>query len=647
MVIAVLERENSSKETLAAARLPVTTGDNPATSLSRQAFSPGLYLFLGVFALRLWSLAKLTGSPFLLPSSGDMLFYNDWALRILRGVWTEHTAFYGLPLYAYLLAGIYKICGYSPFIPGLLQAACEGVTALLVYKISFAVFGEPPGTRVADPGNRPGAVRWRATAIGLLAALGWAFFVPAQAYSIVLMPTSWLVCSFWFVVWWIVQRRVAPGRWTLLLLGALIGFVAMGVATILFLVPLLLAAVFWRWSGRASQRAIGAALVVSGTLLGAWPAWVHNYVIARDPLFLSAHGGVNFWIGNNPVANGYPKFPPGLHAGQKAMLQDSITTAEKATGRKLKRSEVSAYWSGQARAWIREHPGAWLNLLGIKIRNFWNAFRYDDLSVISTLRDEAVILPGPGFGLIAALALPGLLLACRRFRNARWIAAAVLLHMTSLMSVFVTERYRLAAVPGLLIFVAFSVWALWEWIVQREYRLAGIFILLLLGSASFVSLRQPEPSLWALESYNSGLRALESKKLALAEQKLDLAYAYVPENAELNFALGNLRLAQGNKDAARAFYFAVLKLDPQHEGSYNNLGILALQEKRWEPASDFFRSALKEAPNSAKLYFLLAQAKMGTGNHRDAQRALKRALELDPGRAEFQALQKELAADSR
>ena len=65
-----------------------------------------------VLALRLYGLAKLTESQFLLPSAGDMQFYNDWALRILRGNWTDHTAFYGLPLYAYLLAAIYWVCGH-------------------------------------------------------------------------------------------------------------------------------------------------------------------------------------------------------------------------------------------------------------------------------------------------------------------------------------------------------------------------------------------------------------------------------------------------------------------------------------------------------------------------------------------------------
>lgn len=135
--------------------------------------SPGIYLFLAVFILRLFALVRLTDSHFLLPSGGDMQFYNEWALRILRGQWTEQTAFYGLPLYAYLLAAIYKICGYSPFVPGLFQAACEGGTAVLLYKLGSFSFAST---------SEGGFGRHRGMAIGLMAAVGWAFFLPAQGY---------------------------------------------------------------------------------------------------------------------------------------------------------------------------------------------------------------------------------------------------------------------------------------------------------------------------------------------------------------------------------------------------------------------------------------------------------------------------------
>jgi Tfp pilus assembly protein PilF len=620
---------------------PLEPGPCPnagATQKKEWARSPEVYLFLGVFLVRIFALVRLTDSQFLLPSGGDMQFYNEWALRILHGQWTEHTAFYGLPLYAYLLAAIYEICGYSPFVPGLLQAACEGGTAVLLYKLGSFVFAGAGENALA---------RHRGRVIGVMAAVGWAFFIPAQGYSIILMPTAWLVLVFWFVVWQIVRRSETPRPWTLLALGLLIGFTAMGIATILFLVPLLLAALFFRWRAGMPQRARGAILILAGVLLGASPASLHNYLVAGDPVLLSAHSGVNFWIGNNPVATGYPKFPPGLHAGQQAMLQDSITSAEKAAGRPLKRSEVSAFWSQKASDWIHGHPAEWRQLLGKKFRNFWSAFRYDDISVITSLRDQGIILPGLDFGLVAALGLPGLFFACWRFRSSRWIAAAVFLHMGSLMTVFVTERYRLAAVPGLLLFASFGIWELWQSLARARYATAAFFLVALFGTTAFVSMPQKDPTLWALDTFNSGLQALDADLLPQARKKLDLAYAYSPDNAEINFAEGNLHLALGEKKMAKGYYFSALRLDPTHAGAWNNLGVLALQEARWELASRFFQHALEGSTRNAKLYFLLAQAEMKAGHRAEAQQAIKHALELEPNRPAFQALQQELVPPPR
>src|ERR1700730_4412067 len=140
----------------------------------------GHYVFAFVFLVRLIALARLTSSPFLLPSGGDMHFYDDLARQILHGRFTDHFAFYGLPLYAYLLAFLYMVFGYSPFVPGFLQACLDAGTAPLLYKIAVRVF---------QNGDKP----IRNHTIGILAVTGWAFFVPAQAYSVILMPTTWFV----------------------------------------------------------------------------------------------------------------------------------------------------------------------------------------------------------------------------------------------------------------------------------------------------------------------------------------------------------------------------------------------------------------------------------------------------------------------
>ena len=601
------------------------------------------YVFLGVFLLRLLVLFRLTDSPFLLPAQGDMHFYNDWAQRILRGEWTDYRAFYGLPLYAYVLAGLYAIFGLNPFVPGMVQACLDGGTAVLLFLIARGVFTDQQAT---DPVPRV----TRGTTIGLLAAAGWAFYLPAQSYSVILMPTAWLVFVFWFVVWQIVRRTETPRPGWFFVMGLLVGITAMGIATVLFLIPLLVCAAALRrrsdgWALSAPGRiAVAVFVLFAGVGIGTSPAWLHNHFIARDPVFLSAHSGVNLWIGNNPAANGYPRFPPGLRAGQQAMLKDSISGAEAAAGRPLKRSEVSAFWSAKAEAYIAQNPGGWLHLLLVKIGNFWNSYQYDDISVITGLREHGVTFPGFRFGIVAALGVTGVVFAVRRFSGSRWILAAVLLHMLSLLSVFVTERYRLAAVPGLMIFAAFTLWRLWQTVATGQYKGALATTALLVATSFVLSSRRGDAELWALDPYNSGLQAFESGRLEVAERKLRLAYAYVPENAELNFALGNLHFARGERQEAARFYGRTLQLDGRHEGAFNNLGVIALEEERWPAAIMLFTNALTQEPNDPKTRYLLAKAFFGAGEFEPAAREVARALELSPNQAEFLHLDEQIRA---
>ena len=591
------------------------------------------YVFAFVLLVRLIALTRLTSSPFLLPSDGDMHFYDDWARQILHGRFTDHFAFYGLPLYAYLLAFLYKVFGYSPFVPGFLQACLDAGTATLLYKIAIRVFRMPDEPELDDNRTR---------VIGLLAAAGWTFFVPAQAYSVILMPAAWGVFMFWFLVWQIAKADHAPSPLRCLAYGTLIGIAAMGIATILFIVPLLLIALLFRpqLNTRRSPwvvRGAAVTLLFLGIGAGTAPCWIHNYFVARDPVFLSAHSGINLWLGNNPDATGYPHFP-GLHAGQAAMLKDSIDLAEAAAGRSLKRSEVSDYWSAKARVYINTNFGAWLKLMCQKLGNFWNAFEYDDLGVIANLRQQRVLPPGPHFGIVAALAIPGLFFSLGAFPASRWVVAAILLHMAAILPVFVTERYRLAAVPGLLLFAAFGLQTLWQSCSSGNYRTLVSYISLLVAAAIFVTLPRKKPSLWAMEAYNSGRQALESNNLPLAELQLQRAYSYVPDNPETNFALGNLRLAQGDRLGAKSFYRAALRADGKHKNALSNLGVLALEEHQWEMAIDLFRAAIQSDPADAKTHYLLARAELEKGDAIAALSEIQIALHLKPEQPEFRAL---------
>ena len=626
--------------------------------------SVALWIFLLTLAVRLLVLGRLAASPYLFPESGDMKFYSDWALRIAGGEASDPHAFYGLPGYAYFLALIYWLADLGLFLTsaihslplgrphpvavGILQALSEAVVAVLIFKISSLVFREGK----SDSDSR------RADLIGLIASLGWMFYKPAQTFSTVLMPTTWLVLAFWGLVWWILKTREASVWQPWLWMGLLVGTMAMMIATVLFLVPLVVIAIVLRVApelppARRLPRIAGAVCcVIAGIFAGASPCWIHNYFVAREPVFLSAHSGINFYIGNNPLANGYPKIPPGMRAGQDGMLKDSITMAEAAAGHPLTRSEVSRYWSAKAGDFTHNHRREWWKLMATKFKNFWNAFQYDDLSLISLFSQDGIILPGFGFGFLAALAIPGMFAAAFRFPRSRWVLAAVLLHMAALMPVFVTERYRLAAAPGLLLFAGCGLVGMGFNLSAGRWRQPAFQFAGSAAVACLVAQPPKDEGLFSLDFYNTGIKAEEAaeaefaqnrpasaeKSLERARLNLETAYAYVPQNSEINFALGNLWLKKGDRTKAKQFYRDAININARHSSAYNNLGVLAIEEKRWDLAGKLLTASIEIEPADAKTWYLLAKVRLEQNDRPGAREAIRRARALKPNQAQIEAL---------
>ena len=662
--------------------------------------APAFAIFLLAFAIRLLVLVRFSHSPHFIPDGDDMKFYSDWALRITHGELTNHKAFYGLPGYAFALAGFYKISGgLDPFLVGMAQALMDAGVAALLYKISATVFARGP--EETDP-----MAETRPYIIGYGAALLWILFTPAQAFSMILMPTIWLILAYYLCIWWALKTQKSTWWWPWLGIGLFVGVVAMLIATIFFALFLLVIAIFLSvdrdtpsFQKRLPRILAAAGVLMGGVLLGISPAWAHNRFVAKDPVLLSAHSGVNFWIGNNPESNGYPKMPPGIRTSQEGMLKDSITVAEKAVGRPLKLGEVSRYWSEKATAYIHEGKGslhfnpAWLQLMKVKFGNFWNAFQYDDVGAMKRLRDDGILPPGFRFGFIAALGLAGMLPAILLFPRSRWVAAAVILHMCALMSVFVTERYRMAAAPGLMILGVFGLWQLWLNFVRGHWLGATAYIGLAVGAATFVSIPRTAPEIWSLDYHNAGIRAFSASEYAMtearkareeaaklsgpdaeaklqeaqrlfahsenelnvAEKNFETAYAYVPGSDECNFGLGNVWLERSKRatdpraqDAARflakAFYKVIIDRTPNHGSTLSNLGVLAYEEKRWPSAEAFFLAAIRAEPDDAKTYFLIARTRYEAGQPASAKEPLETALKMRPTQKEFLELREKIAA---
>jgi len=558
-----------------------------------------LVLFAVALAARLVALSRLSGSPFFLPDSGDMRFYLDWAERIRAGV-PQEGAFYGLPGYAYLLAGFLAIGAGSPFLILLAQCMLDAGIALLIFLTA--------GRLTAD--------RRIGLAIGGIGAALWIFCIPAQAFAITLMPTTWGTFLLWALALGMLHtpaRRTT--RW--FLVGFAAGLSALVLSNLLMLIPFGLGKLLFSrdaegerrgWSG-VRPRLVAACFLLLGAATGTAPVWGFHRFVVREPVFLSAHSGLNFFIGNNPAANGYPKTPPGMRASQRGMLRDSIALAEQEAGRPLTRSEVSAHWNAKASRFLREHPGGWGRLQLTKLFRFWNQFRYDDVGVIVLLREAGILIPGPGWGAIAWIGLPALLLGLLLHPPARPVIAVVLLHLASLLPVFVTERYRLPAAPGLCLLGAWMGVTTLLHLAQRRWRFPALATGATLLATPVVLRPCKEPELLALEPYNAGIHALRRGDLALAAPKLEAASEMVPENAEIQFAMGNLLLARGDSIGARQRYRRAIEINPRHEGAWNNLGYIALNEGRAELAIRFLETSSALDPEDDTTRELLERAR--------------------------------------
>ena len=581
-----------------------------------------MLVFLLIFVVRFLVLTRLTNSPYFIPD-GDAKFYTDWAFRIMHGQWTDHQAFYGLPGYAFLLAGIFSVGGFNPFLVGFIQAGVDGAIGVVMLQIAVLLL---PGRRGLVAGG--------------LVAVGWALFQPAQAFSAVLMPTIWLIFAFWGCVLWVMKEN-KPSLWyPWLPLGICVGLVSTTVATILFVLPLAAAVMIVRL--RSLKIGVALPLMLAGVFAGASPCWYHNYFIAKEPVLLSAHSGLNFYIGNNEVANGYPRMPRGMRASQVGMLRDSITMAEKDSGRHLTHAEVSQYWSQKAHDYIQKNPAKWRSLMFTKFCNAWSARQYDDLSLITLFSEEGIIFPGLRFGIVAALGLAGFVLAVMANRKAVWVLSAVLLHLAALMPVFITERYRMAAIPGLLILGAVGICEFVLLLRARQWWKPVVYLLVLGVAITGIFWNAQCLEIKVTDSYNVGLRQCDSGSMEHAEKNLTWAFNHVPNNAEVNFAFGNFWMKKGRLDLSRNFYLRAICLDSQHVGAFNNLAVIAIENKNWPIAERLASSAQQIDPQDAKGFLLLAIIEANRGEYEKADATMEQAVRLSPGSRALKEMQKSI-----
>ncbi len=617
-----------------------------------------LVIFAAALIVRVVNLIFLSqNDPAFYYPQVDSLWHHLWALDILNNNFWGTEVFFRGPLYPYFLALIYAISGSSIFLAKVIQAIGGAVICLLIFHLGKSMFSHTTAR---------------------VAAIIAVFYGPSIYYESELL-LEWLAILLALAMLLVLVRSGdIISRRTALIAGVLGGLSAITRPNILVVFPLM---ALWLLLSNRSQtatrhRMINAVAFTLGVVICILPVTIRNYIVADDFVLISSQGGVNFHLANNPEADGLTMVMPEINLDLSVPWSKFVDTtsayAVASLGHPVKASEVSSFWSDRAWNYIQSHPGDFLSLTAKRFVYLFSGFENPDQSDLYRFSDNSPILAVTvfnklvkfPFGLVAPLALIGLVLAWRNRQRVSLLHLFLLGYIPTITVFLVTARHRLAIVVILLLFAGYAIERFWiAWHKRKTATLAGlglaIVVLAFVLNHNWFDLGYDNPAQFhyqrglvlekqgningAIAEYREAAKhqplpeALNNLGFALSKtgdysgayQTLHQAIRSRPNFADAITNLGLLFLNRNELDSAEYYFGLALRADSNLPQVYLNLGELRQRQGKPAEAESFWRAGVLAAPRFAPLYNALANHCLKQGRNSEARTLFEQALAID------------------
>jgi tetratricopeptide (TPR) repeat protein len=587
--------------------------------------------------------AQLHDHPLVQPDVGlDTTAYSELARQVLQGnVALGPNLYFLSPLYIYFLAFLLLLTDSFTVIRVVQVVAGTGTVAL-IFLTARHWFGVRAAWVAAALAGATGLLTFyevlilQAALDAFLTALAlWALTIALQTKRI-----GWYVAA-----------------------GAVFGIASLNRPNMLLAAGAVLLAML------LLRRGTPALAAAAGLVLALLPIGIRNVVVSGEWTLVSSHGGLNFYIGNNPRATGFYEAVPGITPNILGQQTDARRVAGEALGRTVSDEEASQYFFKEAWRWIRDQPA---DAAALFLRKFyWTmhaqhiALPYSYPFYAHDAKTALRFLPvGPW--LLVPFGIFGLIFGTRRAPRDGYLiwASFVPAYAVAVALFFVAERYRLPLFVPLAIGAGAAIDRLMQWAAARRAApLAGA--VLALSLATFAVTRDHGLDDGRLEE---GVRMAE--RLAIvgrydeAESWVQRLEAQVPDPARLHYVVGvqymraqNLpraidhfaradALRSGRVEVLRALAealagagrrdeaVAVLRRITPRAGedveTWLRLGRLAVELKAPDAGEPFFGFAARQRPASAAARVQYGVNLLVLGRMDDAARELSEAVRLDP-----------------
>ena len=558
----------------------------PTKSTRKYSLTPiVLVVFIAALVTRLIYFLQVQDCPLFQVPTIDAGIYYDLAKTFAKGQWLQPLSepYWQPPFYPFLLALWIKAAGPSVFAAKLAQMALGAVNCALVAII---------GARIFD------------RRVGLIAGLIMAFYAPIIYFDGELLTPT--IQTFFNSCALLILLRAMDKK--SMLLFCIAGLV-IGLSTIIR--PdgafFLLAAVIWiiislRKSMRMQQIwAICLAMILCAAL-PVIPLTVRNMVIGKDFVPISTNGGLNFYIGNNPNEEQTRAIRPGPD-------WDALQALPKKENPNAKPSAQSTFFYGKSIRYALENPVAYSKLLFKKTIMFVTAIegrRNHDLYFYrdySTLYSALLFKCGPlafPFGLVFPLAIFGLLRR-KREHNIALLCFFFTAQFLAVIAFFVCARYRITAMPVIIIFAAYGAVEIWSTIRKRQIKNA-VFAMLLTVLAFVIS--------------NLNICGVDNNQKSI--------------DADTHLYMASILQAQGNLDSAYVNYIKAIEENPDYEVSRFDFSGLLMELGEYEDAKAQLQECLRIDPGSPAANARLGEIFEFEGDLTQAERYFEAAVKSDP-----------------
>ncbi|MGB3341463.1 MAG: glycosyltransferase family 39 protein [bacterium] len=547
-----------------------------------------LMIFALAFGIRLLNLEIIKDNPFFKYPIMDEKYHDEWAQEVAGGKVFDRVPYYRAPAYSYFLGLVYAVFGHDYYIPRLFGILMGALSCIIIYLIGDELFSRRVGILA-----------------GLLACVYSMFIYFDSLLLSVHLEIFFSVLATLFLVKWLkTQINVL-----LIIAGLFWGLASITRPTFLICILVFAAYLFViAHKEKLKERLKRPILLIVGALPIIASVMIINLTIGKDNVPLAWNGGINFYLGNNPAANGWSATSPEIKKTWLGGYNDAIIIAENDMHKNLRPSAVSIYWFRKGLRYILSRPIDWSVLMLKKIYLLISSYELPNNQSIKTYRSFSFLLRIPllSFGLVIVLAAVGLFTSPGT-RSIRIIQLFLISYALSIVLFFVPARYRMPLIPMLLIFAAYAVfWFIQEAKAKKFKRVALVSGMVLLGLV-FVhtDLLAQHGDLIDKSiihaTYANHYFDQEQYNEALVEY--NLALGHDPENIKTMNALGDTYYKLGQYNEARRVFSKSLSTQNNADARFK-LGLINFDQNILDSAQLYFSGAVAlDSTNPTTYYY--------------------------------------------